>query len=94
MSDTCPNCHLGHLKAMQTVFVQIYGDTLVHAPNVPAWKCDVCGETYFAPENLRRLDILIGHSGPPPNRHIVPAPDTPPVDPDTPASVPLRPPTK
>jgi YgiT-type zinc finger domain-containing protein len=80
---TCPICHLGVLKEAPTVFIQFYGETLIHAPNVPAWKCDVCGETFFDPEAVRRIDTLIGDGGPPPNRHSSPTPDSSPAEPDS-----------
>ena len=80
---TCPICHLGILKEAPAVFIQFYGETLIHAPNVPAWKCDVCGETFFDPEAVRRIDTLIGEGGPPPNRHDdSPASDPSPAEPD------------
>jgi YgiT-type zinc finger domain-containing protein len=89
--DTCPNCHLGLLKQIRAVYVQIYGDTLIHVPDTLAWKCDVCGETYFDPEAVHRMDILIGDSGPPPNRHVSPPPETTPADPDRPVTSHLPP---
>lgn len=96
MADTCANCHVGHLKRARAVFVQGYGDTLVHAPNIPAWKCDICGETSFDLASLHCLEILIGDAGPPPNRYVAPVSDSRPADPETnlPTSPPLRPPSK
>jgi len=94
MAEPCPNCHIGRLTPIQTVLVRLYGDTLVQAPNMPARQCDVCGETFFDDEALRRVDVLIGESGPPPNRHTPPPPPTD-TDSDAPASpVHLRPRTK
>ncbi len=93
MSETCPNCHVGHLQAVQTVLVRFYGGTMVHVPSVAAHKCDICGETFFDQESLRRVDLLIGESGPPPNRHVPAPPDTTPGDSDvdTPAAPQPRP---
>ncbi len=87
----CPVCHLGHLNPVRTVLVRFYGDTLVQVPNSPAAECDVCSEMFFDEGVLRRLDVLIGESGPPPNRH-TPAIQPPPVDTDSePPILPLRP---
>ncbi|WP_119067613.1 YgiT-type zinc finger protein [Aggregatilinea lenta] len=71
--DTCPSCGVGLLKSAQTVYVQVYNGTLVSAPNVPAWICDVCGLTLFDSTALQNIEFMIGESGPPPNRHL-PAP--------------------
>jgi YgiT-type zinc finger domain-containing protein len=58
-------------------YIQIYNGTLIHAPNVPAWKCDICGQTFFDPDAVRRIDVLAGEAGPPPNRHAVTRIDDP-----------------
>ena len=50
-------------------YVQVYNGTLVHIPNVPAHRCDVCGQVFFDSERLRQLEVLIGQAGLPPNRH-------------------------
>jgi len=77
----CPVCQLGHLNPVRTVLVRLYGDTLVQVPNSPAARCDVCRELFFDEAVLRRLDGLIGESGPPPNRHVPPI-QPPPADPE------------
>ena len=69
MVHVCPNCHIGHLHEARAPYVQLYNATLIHMPNVAAWKCDVCGETYFDTQTIRQLEVLIGDSGPPPNQH-------------------------
>ncbi len=86
MPDACPTCEVGHLSQLQTVYVQVYESTLVHAPHVTAWKCDLCGEWFFDPDAIRRLDVLVGEAGPPPNRHALqPARSARPAD-DSPDS--------
>jgi YgiT-type zinc finger domain-containing protein len=64
---------VGRLRPIQTTYAHVYDDTLIQMPNIAAWKCDVCGETLYDPEAIRRIEVLIGDAGPPPNRHI-PAP--------------------
>ncbi|HEX3050844.1 MAG TPA: YgiT-type zinc finger protein [Aggregatilineaceae bacterium] len=66
---TCLNCQLGRLQSQQTVYVQVYQGTLVSAPNLLSWRCDVCGQTYYDEQTIRRLEMLIGEAGPPPNHH-------------------------
>jgi YgiT-type zinc finger domain-containing protein len=73
-ADICPVCQVGHLKATQTTYVQVYDGTLVSVPNVLTWKCDVCGSSQYDPGTIRRLEVMIGEAGPPPNHHSTPAP--------------------
>lgn len=83
MPETCPACQVGQLKPTQSVFVRVYEDTLIHVPNIPAWKCDVCGLIFFDSMTIRRTEVLIGEAGPPPN-HFHPVPrmaDETPADP-------------
>lgn len=73
MEQPCPHCQVGHLKHRRTVYVTLVDGTLIHAPNVPAWQCDVCKLTIFDTATVRRIELLIGESGPPPNHHTPPA---------------------
>lgn len=66
--EHCPFCSVGRLHAEARTYVHVYGGTLVHIPNVPARRCDVCGQIFFDEQVLRRSEILIGDSGPPPNQ--------------------------
>jgi YgiT-type zinc finger domain-containing protein len=91
MPEKCPVCLSGSLKPTRSVFVRVYEDTLIHVPNVPAWKCDICGLIYFDSSTIRRTEVLIGEAGPPPNRYH-PAPPMPAAD-DKPAEDP-RPPAE
>ncbi|MBN1680732.1 MAG: YgiT-type zinc finger protein [Anaerolineae bacterium] len=69
-SNTCPYCHLGHLHPTQHTYVHAYEDSLVHMPNIPAWQCDVCRVVLYDECAIRQLEVLIGESGPPPNRYV------------------------
>jgi YgiT-type zinc finger domain-containing protein len=77
MINPCPVCQVGKLKLTRAVFVRVYNGTLVHVPNVETWKCDVCGHSFYDPVLIRQVEVLIGESGPPPNRHPVPRTATP-----------------
>ena len=70
----CPVCHLGHLDLRLTVYVRMFGETLIHVPNMPAWECDVCHHRQFDPASIQRIEMLVGQAGPPPNRYRPPAP--------------------
>jgi len=67
--ETCPHCNIGRLHPQRLTYVQVYNGTLVHIPNVPARRCDVCGQVFFDSEKLRQFEVMIGQAGLPPNRH-------------------------
>lgn len=69
----CPVCHLGHLDLRLTVYVRLFGETLIHVPNMPAWECDVCHHRQFESASIQRIEMLVGQAGPPPNRYRPPA---------------------
>lgn len=70
---TCPQCHIGQLQLRLITYVQMYGETLVTAPNMPAWECDVCHAQRVSPEAIQTVEVLISPAGPPPNRYQPPA---------------------
>jgi len=74
---SCPQCGFGRMQPVSMTYIQVYNGTLIQAPNVAAWKCDICGQTFFDPEAVRRIELLAGEAGPPPNRHSVPRADDP-----------------
>ena len=82
--ETCPHCNIGHLRPQRLTYVQVYNGTLVHIPNMPARRCDVCGQVFFDAERLRQLEVLIGQAGLPPNRHVSGA-DVAEAEPQSPA---------
>lgn len=66
---TCPTCRLGHMDLKLKVYLGQYGGTLISVPNTPAWVCDTCRSSQFDPESIRRIEMLVGQAGPPPNRY-------------------------
>jgi YgiT-type zinc finger domain-containing protein len=60
---------MGRLDLRLTTYTHMYDGTLVNVPNTPAWVCDVCHTWQFEPEAVRRIELLIGQAGPPPNRY-------------------------
>ena len=79
-AEPCQYCQIGHLQPTQATFARIFNGTLVQAPSVRAWRCDMCGELTYDPAAVRRIMVLVGEAGPPPNGHTV-APDVPHLDP-------------
>jgi YgiT-type zinc finger domain-containing protein len=70
MHDICPVCQMGRMHEVVTTYVALYAGTLVHMPNVRAWRCDICRETYFDDQAIREIEALIGVDGLPPNQHV------------------------
>jgi YgiT-type zinc finger domain-containing protein len=65
----CPVCRVGRLKPANVTYMNQYGETVVSAQKIPAWTCDVCGETEFDESALQRMELLLGQSLLPPNRY-------------------------
>ncbi len=58
MMDTCNVCHC-KMKSTLTTYTQQYKGQMVIVENVPAWVCEQCGETYFDPDVVDRIQALI-----------------------------------
>ena len=58
MNSVCNVCQ-GELKATQTTYTQWYEGRLIVVENVSAWVCEQCGETYFDPDVVERIQTLI-----------------------------------
>ncbi|MBI5667537.1 MAG: type II toxin-antitoxin system MqsA family antitoxin [Chloroflexi bacterium] len=58
MNKACILCH-GQLKPTVTTYTQEYEGGFILIENVPAWECEQCGETYFDPDVVERLQNLI-----------------------------------
>lgn len=68
MTNECNVCQ-GKTKSTLTTYTQRYKDQIVIVENVPAWVCEQCGETYFDPEVVERIQGLIW-SGAAPTRTV------------------------
>jgi YgiT-type zinc finger domain-containing protein len=55
------SCHLckGRLAYQMTTYTQLMNDNLIVIENVPAWVCEQCGETYYDPDVVERIQTLI-----------------------------------
>jgi YgiT-type zinc finger domain-containing protein len=58
MNSTCNVCH-GHVEIKLTTYTQWFEGRLIVVENVPAWVCTQCGETYYDPEVVERLQSVI-----------------------------------
>lgn len=74
MTDICNVCH-GHVKHTTTTYTQEYEGRLIIVENVPAWVCEQCGETYFDPEVVERIQNLIWSNTEPSRTVITPVYD-------------------
>jgi len=62
----CGTCNYPSLETTTTTVEEWDGDELIVIRDVPIEKCPQCGEEYFEPAVLRKLEALIAH------RHISP----------------------
>jgi YgiT-type zinc finger domain-containing protein len=58
MTKVCNVCK-SSLQNTLTTYTQWIEDRFVVVENVPAWVCEQCGETYFDPEIVDRIQTLI-----------------------------------
>jgi len=56
--NQCSACQ-GELEARLNTFTSWIDDRLVVIENVPALVCKQCGETYYAPEIVERIQKLV-----------------------------------
>lgn len=52
---TCPRCGVGRCQPTTTTFVDLFGNSLINIPNVPANICDVCHFAEFDPSAIESL---------------------------------------
>jgi hypothetical protein len=60
MSSTCPHCQIGNLHPTAETYSMVFGSSVLSAPNIPAWRCDICSYLEYDEDALMRLDLLIG----------------------------------
>jgi len=51
---------MGYLQPAVETYVAVYEGTLLSAPTMHGWKCDICQYIEFNEDALVRLDALIG----------------------------------
>ena len=56
----CQVCHVGSLHPHHATYARWHDGQFIIIPNVPAWQCDVCGDTFYDPQALTRLTLLLG----------------------------------
>lgn len=71
---TCPQCRIGRLDLKRANVLHFHGNTLISAPNTPAWQCDICRHREFDINVLRRIGLLLQRGAPPSNQYRPPRP--------------------
>ena len=56
----CESCHIGSWQPCRATFCHWHNGQFVIVPEVPAWRCDFCGDTYYDRDALSRLVLLFG----------------------------------
>ena len=57
--NVCPHCRVGRYKKASVPFLQEVAGTPMLLPNMPAFVCDVCGDTEYDPDMMMNLQYLI-----------------------------------
>ncbi len=58
--QACRNCRVGTLQPHLVTYARWHGEHFVVLPNVPAWRCDFCGEILYDLDVLGPLRALLG----------------------------------
>jgi YgiT-type zinc finger domain-containing protein len=58
MNDRCNVCE-GRLNRQNVTYTQFYEGQFMIIEHVPAWVCEQCGEVYYDPEVVDRIQHLI-----------------------------------
>jgi len=56
--DTC-SCGRGRLRRGFTKHIVEIDDKVIVIRNVPAWTCDICGESYITPTVSEKIDEIV-----------------------------------
>jgi YgiT-type zinc finger domain-containing protein len=62
----CDVCHIGTLRPQRQTYATWYDGHLILLPDVDTWLCDVCGEFFYDPTVIARVDWLLGTQQPMP----------------------------
>ena len=58
MIDTCCFCQ-GTVESRRIRHIREWGDKIFILENVPAEVCRQCGEKYFDPDTVRKMDAIV-----------------------------------
>jgi len=58
--EFCEICHAGSLYPHRATYARWHAGHFVVLPGVPAWRCDVCGDTFYDAAALTQLTLLLG----------------------------------
>jgi YgiT-type zinc finger domain-containing protein len=58
--EFCDSCHIGSWHPCRATYAHWHDGQFIIVPEVPAWRCDFCGDTYYEREAISRLVLLLG----------------------------------
>lgn len=58
--EFCEICHVGSLRPYRATYARWHDGQFVVVPGLPAWRCDVCGDTFYDNSALAQLALLLG----------------------------------
>ncbi len=61
----CDNCRIGRMQPATLSYVDEHEGELLVIPNVPAYACDVCRQTWYDPSFLLNVENLLNKAEPP-----------------------------
>ncbi len=64
MNGACNVCQ-GEIAERLTTYTQWFEGRLIVIENVPAWECTQCGEVYYDPDVVERIQAVIWSDQPP-----------------------------
>ncbi len=56
----CPACQIGYCQPGKGTYLRLVNGTLVSAPDMPLWICDVCDYQEFDRDAVLRVEALLG----------------------------------
>lgn len=56
----CPRCQVGRLRITYATYAQLYDGKILSAPDMPMYRCDVCGFVEFEQEAVQYIKMLTG----------------------------------
>ncbi len=55
----CEMCRIGRCQPTKAPFIYWVADQVLVSPDAPASACDICGQLYFEPVFLSRMEHLL-----------------------------------
>ena len=59
-TEFCNICHIGSPRSHRATYARWHYGQFIVLSGMPAWRCDVCGDTFYDDQALARLFLLLG----------------------------------